>query len=97
MNGGITLLNSNLNTLSLHFRSFFKMPRNVIDEIFSLQRKVLWRNNRENKGLLGHCIPLHTKYGKLGGNNLEAFNVALLHKSALAVFWLKTNLCETSY
>lgn len=81
--GRVTLINSVLSLLPLYLFSFYKAPKNVIDEIVKLQRRFLWGGDEENKKMAWVkweliCTP--KSRGGLGIKNLVAFNLALLMK-----------------
>jgi hypothetical protein len=81
--GRITLINSVLSSLPLHFFSFFKAPKCIINQLVRIQRNFLWGGGVEDKKLCWvkweHiCLPRDK--GGLGVKNLELFNLALLSK-----------------
>nr|KYP42150.1 Putative ribonuclease H protein At1g65750 family [Cajanus cajan] len=45
--GRMTLINSVLNAMPIHFLSFFKVPNSVIKEIVAIQRDFLWRGVKD--------------------------------------------------
>nr|KYP44925.1 LINE-1 reverse transcriptase isogeny [Cajanus cajan] len=45
--GRVTLINSVLNAMPIHFLSFFKAPNSVIKEIMAIQRDFLWRGVKD--------------------------------------------------
>nr|KYP55770.1 Putative ribonuclease H protein At1g65750 family [Cajanus cajan] len=81
--GRVTLINSVLNVMPIHFLSFFKAPNSVIKEIVTIQRAFLWRGVND-----GSKIPL-VKWemvckskveGGLGIKDVRLFNWALIGK-----------------
>nr|KYP48496.1 Putative ribonuclease H protein At1g65750 family [Cajanus cajan] len=68
--GRVTLINSVLNSLPLHYLSFWRMPLGVIKEVIKIQRRFLWNGVKENSKICWVrwdqvCKP--TKEGGLGG------------------------------
>jgi hypothetical protein len=83
LGGRVTFLNSVLNSIPIHWLSFYKMPRAIVKEITRLQRNFLWAGTADN-----HKIPWvrwsqvckRKEEGGLGVKNVEDFNKSLLCK-----------------
>nr|KYP50529.1 Putative ribonuclease H protein At1g65750 family [Cajanus cajan] len=81
--GRVTLLNVVLNSLPLHYLSFWKMPLSVIKEVVKIQRRFLWSGVKESSKICWVkwdqvCKPI--KEGGLGIKNVAWFNMSLLGK-----------------
>ena len=83
LGGRVTLIKSVLNSISIFFFSFFRVPKKVMDKLVGLQRQFLWGGNLDQKKIAWVnwgtvCLP--KKKGGLGIRDLGKFNLALLGK-----------------
>lgn len=79
----MTLIQSVLTSIPIYFFSFFRVPKNVMDKLVSIQRKFLWGGAHEHNKIAWVkwdtvCLPKEN--GGLGIKDINAFNLALLGK-----------------
>nr|KYP59873.1 Putative ribonuclease H protein At1g65750 family [Cajanus cajan] len=81
--GRVTLINSVLNVMPIHFLSFFKAPNPVIKEIVAIQRDFLWRGVKDGSKIpwvKWETVCKSKVEGGLGIKDVKLFNWALLGK-----------------
>nr|KYP32205.1 Putative ribonuclease H protein At1g65750 family [Cajanus cajan] len=81
--GRVTLINSVLNAIPIHFLSFFKAPNLVIKEIVAIQRDFLWRGVKDDSKIpwvKWETVCKSKVEGGLGIKDVRLFNWALLGK-----------------
>lgn len=83
MRGRVILINSILTSIPLYFLSFYKTPKKIAHEIFSIQRNFFWSGSndvRKTCWIGWDKICLSKKGSGLGVKNIELFNISLLSK-----------------
>nr|KYP70309.1 Putative ribonuclease H protein At1g65750 family [Cajanus cajan] len=79
----VTLINSVLNAMPIHFLSFFKAPNSVIKEIVAIQRDFLWRGAKDGSKIpwvKWETVCKSKDEGGLGIKDVKLLNWALLGK-----------------
>ncbi|XP_027364298.1 uncharacterized protein LOC113871403 [Abrus precatorius] len=81
--GRVALINVILNMMPLHSLSFYKVPKSMITEFVSIQRKFLWRGVKDVfkiPWVKWDLVCCSQTDGSLGICNVEWFNWAILEK-----------------
>ncbi|CAK8537480.1 unnamed protein product [Lathyrus sativus] len=83
MEGRVSLINSVLANLLIHYLAFFKAPKKIVNDIVAIQRRFLWAGNSSKRfiswiSLNSICKP--KEYGGLGIKHVGRFNCALIAK-----------------
>ena len=81
--GRVTLIKVVLNSISIYFFSFFRVPKSILDKLVWLQRRFLWGGGVEHKQIAwvkweSVCLP--KQKGGIGIRDFRKFNYALLAK-----------------
>ncbi|XP_020224194.1 uncharacterized protein LOC109806232 [Cajanus cajan] len=94
----VTLINSVLNVMPIHFLSFYKAPNSVIKENVAIQRDFLWRGVKDGSKIpwvKWEMVCKSKVEGGLGIKDVRLFNWALLGKwvwknmLSLGMLWAK--------
>ncbi|CAK8543253.1 unnamed protein product [Lathyrus sativus] len=83
MGGRVSLINSILANLPIHYLAFFKAPKKIVNDIITIQRRFLWVRNSSKKfisWISWNSICKTKEYGGLGIKHVGRFNCALIEK-----------------
>ncbi|CAK8559930.1 unnamed protein product [Lathyrus sativus] len=83
MGGRVTLINSVLANLPIHYLAFFKAPHKILKDIIAIQRRFLWAGKSSKRFIpwvSWNFVCKSKELGGLGIKHVGRFNSALLAK-----------------